>query len=133
MGELVLNEFHHAACECPLSRRRIAPTLLTMAPRWWRRSVLHAGQVEQVNPTEWVALRDARQALGVRSVPWLNALVVGGYLTRAATKPGPWYTEDIGVTRRSLDKEVAWWRSASRGERAVRKAKLAGGLVVNGF
>jgi hypothetical protein len=77
---------------------------------------------------EFVPISEAKRALRLRQ-PWVNILAALGHLTRAATKPSPWYTDDIGVTRDSLEDEIHWWSTASTRDRLRRRVGLVGSLL----
>jgi hypothetical protein len=85
--------------------------------KWWKRSPIHPNRVEIVANSDFVPMLDAKAELGI-GTGWISMLGHCDYIQIAALHRQPWYTDDLGVTRSSLDAERPRWRSASRARRA---------------
>jgi hypothetical protein len=108
-------------------------TLGNPRPAWWRRSVNHPKwNVAIVDEADWVSQRDARKSIGLRQ-PWFTMLIICRELKRAATHEPPWYDFDMGFTRESVDRQVAFWRGLLPWKRMQEKCKLLLAAVVNGI
>jgi len=89
--------------------------------------------VQIVPASNFVTVKEARRALGVRR-PWLNILARDEELQHASTVDGPpWDSSDIGFTRDSVERQAEFWSSASRLQRGKRKCSLMAGMILNGI
>lgn len=67
-----------------------------------------------VEPHQWQSFHDAADYLGL-PMRRLRAAVAVGAVVRARN-----YADEVGVTRSSVERELEWRRSATRGNRARR-------------
>jgi hypothetical protein len=77
----------------------------------------------EVDPDQWVSMAQAAVELGL-SEAWVRQLTSRARLALCSATPYPWYEGDIGVTRRSLDRQVPRWASATGWRRRWQKVRI---------
>jgi hypothetical protein len=70
-----------------------------------------------VTPAQFVHRAQAKRELGLRIVGTVNMRLSHRHLVPAITSPD---SPELGVTRDSLDAEIAWWKHANTRARVRR-------------